>query len=357
MISHYITRLGAGAVLLSLASSTMLPMATFAAAPWPYGTYSNYWRNTSEGTVSTSTLQRGTNHRGINSSMQAAIDALGTTPVQNIAIPVLLGVAVADISPNFGDPRDGGARTHEGEDIMAPKDDYIVSPTNAVVTSTGTGESAGNYVYTANPGNETFAYMHLDKFARGITIGTVLKLGDLIGYVGNTGDASSGPTHLHFEIRNGKTATDPFPRLTKEFTLTERIPAVTAALKNADNETADAQMLVIGYRGTFLAAKAQGIALPASITNALGSIATLPMTGFARDLTVGMRGDDVTALQTLLIQKNTGPTALALANAGATGYFGAITQVALAEYQAAQGITPTAGYFGPLTRAYLVSHP
>ncbi|CAN5754197.1 hypothetical protein BH11PAT2_BH11PAT2_01970 [soil metagenome] len=357
MTSLPLARLGARVAFISLVATTFVPGSTFAASRFSYGNYSNYWNNTSEGTVSTSTLQRGINRRGINSAMQSAIDSLGSTPVQNIPIPVLLGVAVSDISPNFGDPRDGGTRTHEGEDILAPKNDYIVSPTDAVVTSTGTGESAGNYVYTANPGNETFAYMHLDTFAPGITIGTVLKPGDLIGYVGNTGDASSGPTHLHFEIREGRTATDPFPRLTKEFTLAERITYVTAALKNASNQTVDAQMLVSGYRGTFLSAKAQGMVLPSAILTALGTVSSLPTTGFARDLTVGSRGDDVTALQTLLIQKNTGPATLALGNAGATGYFGAITRAALAEYQAAHSITPPAGYFGPITRAYLVSHP
>lgn len=137
--------------------------------------YSHYWQYSTEGSVSTTTLARGISRRGITSAAQKAIDALDSEPVQDLPIPVLLGVAVSDLYPNFGDPRDGGTRTHEGEDIMAPKDDYIVSPTDAVVTSVGTGESAGNYVYTANPGSETFAYMHLDKFAPGIKAGTILK--------------------------------------------------------------------------------------------------------------------------------------------------------------------------------------
>ncbi|MEO6536899.1 MAG: peptidoglycan DD-metalloendopeptidase family protein [Candidatus Paceibacterota bacterium] len=353
-MTSFLSRFGVSIALFSLAFSILVPTGAHAAT---WSDYRNYWRNTSEGTVSTSTLQRGTSRYGINSSMQSAIDALGSTPVQNIPIPVLLGVALTDISPNFGDPRDGGARTHEGEDIMAPKGDYIVSPTNAVVTSTGTGDSAGNYVYTANPGNETFAYMHLDAFARNLTVGTVLKPGDLIGYVGNTGDASGGASHLHFEIRQNRVATDPCPRLTREFTLTERMAAVAVALGNAANPTADAQTLVAGYRGTFLAAKAQGITLPSQIIDALGTAASLPSSGFARDLTVGSRGDDVTALQTILIQKNTGPAAVALVSAGATGYFGNITRAALAEYQAAHAINPPAGYFGPLTRAYFAAHP
>ncbi len=314
-----------------------------------------YWRDSHEGTISTTTLERISSRHGVTSAAQKAIDALDDTAVENVPIPVLLGVAVSDLTPNFGDPRDGGARTHEGEDIMAPKDDYIVSPTDAVVTSMGTGSSAGNYVYTANPGNETFVYMHLDKFAEGLAVGTVLKKGDLIGYVGNTGDAAGGPTHLHFEIRHGKTATDPFPRLKSVFTLAERIDAVAQALKGTTNADTDAVSLVANYRGTFVSADAAGIDLPSSIVKTLGSAPSTKVSSssFTRDLTVGSRGDDVTALQTFLIGKNTGAKAQALAEAAATGYFGVLTQAALAEYQAAQVISPAVGYFGPLTRAHI----
>ena len=66
---------------------------------------------------------------------------------------------------------------------------------------------------------------------------------------------------------------------------------------------------------------------------------------YTRDLTIGSTGADVTALQNFLISKG---HAIA---AGATGYFGAQTQAALAAYQAANGISPAAGYFGPMTRA------
>lgn len=78
-----------------------------------------------------------------------------------------------------------------------------------------------------------------------------------------------------------------------------------------------------------------------------------PSADYSRDLELGMEGDDVRTLQTFLIQQNKGPQAQALANVGATGYFGPLTQAALAEYQAAVGITPAVGYFGPVTRAYI----
>jgi len=66
---------------------------------------------------------------------------------------------------------------------------------------------------------------------------------------------------------------------------------------------------------------------------------------FSSDLTVGSKGADVTALQNILISKGY------LKIAAATGYFGALTKAAVSAWQAASGISPTAGYFGPKSRA------
>jgi hypothetical protein len=74
-----------------------------------------------------------------------------------------------------------------------------------------------------------------------------------------------------------------------------------------------------------------------------------------RDLTLNSIGEDVKALQTLLISLNKGSAALALSKVGATGYFGNLTKQALIEYQKSVDITPAVGYFGPLTRAQMKS--
>jgi len=71
---------------------------------------------------------------------------------------------------------------------------------------------------------------------------------------------------------------------------------------------------------------------------------------FNNDLTVGSTGADVDALQALLIAKG-----YLTAVSAPTGYFGVLTQAAVAKFQAANGITPTAGYFGPKTRAFVNS--
>ncbi|MES2931560.1 MAG: peptidoglycan DD-metalloendopeptidase family protein [Patescibacteria group bacterium] len=344
---------GALLVLLVLVMSPFLASSAEAQSR-SYRDWQSYVRNSSEGDANDSEQEAVTTRRGTSSSVQRKINDLDNDSVEEIPIPILLGVSLKQIYSDFGDPRGGGTREHEGQDILAPRGAYIVSPTEAVVLRTGNGESSGKYVYTANPGDETFIYMHLDDIADDIKAGVVLKKGDLIGYVGDTGNAKGGVTHLHFEIREGRKATDPYPRLEGEFTLKERMAALTEILKDSDDEEDEAEALVKMYRGLFVAAVAQGIDIPEAIEDALGTVGAVA-TGFLRDLTLGSQGDDVIALQAFLIAEDKGAKADALSAAGATGYFGPMTQAALIEYQTAVGISPASGYFGPLTRARIAA--
>ena len=88
--------------------------------------------------------------------------------------------------------------------------------------------------------------------------------------------------------------------------------------------------------------EAQIASLQAQLAASQGTTASVT---FARNLTIGSTGADVTALQAWLIAKGMSIPA------GATGYFGTQTRAALAAYQAANGISPAVGYFGPITRA------
>ncbi len=307
--------------------------------------------------ASTTRRERIYGWRRQSSEVQQKINALPPEVVTSVPMPVLFGVTLKNISPNFGDPRDGGARTHEGEDIMAVKGTPIVSPTPAVVLRTGFGSTEGNYVYTANSGGETFVYMHLDRIGEGVTSGASLETGSLIGYVGNTGNASGGAAHLHFEIHaSSREALDPFPRLTKEFTPEEKINFLTKILTQNTDPTTLSSLLVSNFRSTFVADQNLNITLPIQITDALNNVSTtatktvgassLP----AGDLDLGSRGILVTNLQKYLISKSAGAEAVKLKEAGATGYFGPLTQKALAEFQLAMNIYPADGYYGPKTR-------
>ncbi|MDQ5954435.1 MAG: Peptidase protein [Patescibacteria group bacterium] len=279
-------------------------------------------------------------HRG-GSSLQNKINDLGNDRVDDLPVPLLFGTTPNNIVRNFGDPRSGG-RKHEGLDIMAPKGTPIASPTEAVVTRIGEGDSAGLYVYTANPGGESMAYMHLDSFAD-IDEGDVLKVGEIIGYVGNTGNAISTAPHLHYELHDDDgDAVDPFPRLTKIFILKDKIESLLQALdemNDEDDEEVLINFVVSNYKSELLLAQSLGIVLPTEILDSLVKKVAV-VSGIARTLKLGMVGDDVKAMQSAL-------------GINPDGTFGPKTKSAVITFQISKGLTAD-GVFGPASRAILL---
>src|SRR5439155_20675381 len=84
-------------------------------------------------------------------------------------------------------PRSGGRR-HQGIDIFAPKDTLVVSTTRGLVTRVGTNRLGGQIVTVLGPGLESHYYAHLDRFGA-FHAGDIVNPGDVLGYVGNTGNA------------------------------------------------------------------------------------------------------------------------------------------------------------------------
>jgi murein DD-endopeptidase MepM/ murein hydrolase activator NlpD len=114
-------------------------------------------------------------------------------------------------SNDYGQPRPGG-RTHQGNDILAPRGTPVVANVSGSVQQHPNGLGGLAYFLEGDDGHEYYG-AHLDSFS-GAT-GHV-PIGTVIGYVGNTGDAAGGPTHLHFEIHPvGHTPTNPYPTLVK----------------------------------------------------------------------------------------------------------------------------------------------
>jgi hypothetical protein len=128
-------------------------------------------------------------------------------------------------------------------------------------------------------------------------------------------------------------------------------PAVTAAPVLSSSTNAALQTQLNGLIATLNSLQAQAASQPNS------SVATsVPdqIKAITENLGEGSMGNDVTTLQQFLISENKGPAAEALANVGATGYYGVLTYAALAEFQTSVGISGSIlGDFGPLTRAYL----
>ena len=127
-----------------------------------------------------------------------------------------------DIGSRFGASRDGGAREHHGVDIFAKRG----APVRAVIDGSvriDTSGIGGNHVWLSGGmlglGSARYYYAHLDSFA--IENGATVKKGEILGYVGNTGNARTTPPHLHFGIYSGGPV-DPAPFLKPEPVLLDR---------------------------------------------------------------------------------------------------------------------------------------
>jgi murein DD-endopeptidase MepM/ murein hydrolase activator NlpD len=102
---------------------------------------------------------------------------------------------------SFGAPRSdvlGG--WHHGEDIFAPRGAPILAVTDGTLYSIGWNRIGGYRLWLRDRYGNQFYYAHLSAYSPLAVEGQTVKAGDVIGFVGNTGDADGGPTHLHFEI-------------------------------------------------------------------------------------------------------------------------------------------------------------
>ncbi|MFN2400609.1 MAG: M23 family metallopeptidase [Gemmatimonadaceae bacterium] len=119
----------------------------------------------------------------------------------HLIIPVA-GVRPADLSDNFAAARAGHA--HEALDIPAPLGTAVVSAVDGRLLKLHSSAAGGLMIYTADSSDKfILMYAHLDRYAGGLTVGEVLRTGQLLGYVGTTGNAPRGTPHLHFAVARG----------------------------------------------------------------------------------------------------------------------------------------------------------
>jgi murein DD-endopeptidase MepM/ murein hydrolase activator NlpD len=127
----------------------------------------------------------------------------------------------------WGDGRDEGSRKHEGIDIFAVKLTPAIAAAKGVVTGVTINKLGGNVVFM-RPDNEdyTLYYAHLD--VQTVQNGQSVKVGDTLGLVGNTGNARTTPSHLHFGIYTNGGAIDPLAFVDRD--VRQPVP-VSASLK------------------------------------------------------------------------------------------------------------------------------
>ncbi|GAA0316278.1 M23 family metallopeptidase [Psychrobacter aestuarii] len=114
----------------------------------------------------------------------------------------------------WGGARSNG-RTHEGIDIFAPRGTPIQSTTDGIVRKVGEDRLGGRVVSIVGPGGAGHYYAHLEDYAD-IVVGDWVDAGEVIGYVGDSGNAKGTPPHLHYGIYISGSAVNPYPLLQKD---------------------------------------------------------------------------------------------------------------------------------------------
>jgi hypothetical protein len=132
--------------------------------------------------------------------LPASTRHVGTVPddllAKHLTIPVP-GIEAKDLSPQFFDER--SKRGHEAIDIIARRGEPVVAVDDGTIAKLFLSKPGGITIYQFDP-TETYAYYyaHLERYADGLAEGDIVRRGQVIGYVGSTGNAAQ--PHLHFAI-------------------------------------------------------------------------------------------------------------------------------------------------------------
>jgi murein DD-endopeptidase MepM/ murein hydrolase activator NlpD len=118
---------------------------------------------------------------------------------RNLLIPVA-GVDRAALVSSFSDAR-GSSRVHEALDVLAPRGTPVVAVETGTIVKLFRSVRGGTTIYQFDPsGAYCYYYAHLDRYESGLGEGDTVERGQIIGYVGTTGNAPPGTPHLHFAI-------------------------------------------------------------------------------------------------------------------------------------------------------------
>lgn len=149
---------------------------------------------------------------------ESAKDPVASFPVES---------ATVSFRDSWEDRRPGGRR-HQGTDILSPRGTAVVAAADGIVTTMELNRSSGFYIRIDHGNGWVSSYLHLNNdivgtdngeggtwtaFFATLMVGQRVSAGDVIGYVGDSGNAEHTTPHLHFEIKNVDTKENPFPFL------------------------------------------------------------------------------------------------------------------------------------------------
>ncbi|HYU33727.1 MAG TPA: M23 family metallopeptidase [Thermoanaerobaculia bacterium] len=124
----------------------------------------------------------------------------GDLATRGLLVPVQ-GIARGQLRDTYNERRGGGTRAHEALDIMAPRNTPVLAVEDGKVVKLFTSQQGGLTIYQFDP-SETYAYYyaHLERYAGGLKEGQPVRKGQVLGYVGTSGNAPPNAPHLHFAI-------------------------------------------------------------------------------------------------------------------------------------------------------------
>lgn len=118
---------------------------------------------------------------------------------RHLEIPVQ-GIPANKLVRSYRDPRSGG-REHEALDILAPRNTPVIAVEDGSIARLFLSKAGGNTIYQFDPGHEyAYYYAHLERYADGLKEGQPVHRGQVIGYVGTSGNAPKETPHLHFAV-------------------------------------------------------------------------------------------------------------------------------------------------------------
>jgi peptidoglycan LD-endopeptidase LytH len=123
----------------------------------------------------------------------------GSLPSTRLRMPID-GESIESLKGGFAETR-GGSRPHEAVDMLAPRNTPVHAVENGTIAKLFTSKAGGLTVYQFDPsGHLCYYYAHLERYADGLKDGQVVSQGDVIGYVGTSGNAPPNTPHLHFAV-------------------------------------------------------------------------------------------------------------------------------------------------------------
>jgi murein DD-endopeptidase MepM/ murein hydrolase activator NlpD len=127
-------------------------------------------------------------------------DDTATLLSKRLLVPVA-GVEASALRSTFDEARGGGKRRHEAIDILAPRGTPVLAAVAGRVIKLFSSAAGGLTIYQFDPDERyCYYYAHLDAYASNMKEGRVVTRGEVIGYVGTTGNAPESTPHLHFAI-------------------------------------------------------------------------------------------------------------------------------------------------------------